>query len=47
MKREKWCTYLCGWTLEFQQHHGAGTFHDVEVEQQWLVPVNTHSMSRG
>lgn len=31
--------YLWGGTLELQQHHGAGTLHDVKVEQQRLVSV--------
>lgn len=39
MMREEWRSDLCGRTLELQQHHGAGTLHDVEVEQLWLVPV--------
>lgn len=43
MKREEWSSYLRGRTLELQQHHGAGTLHDVEVEQQSLVPVTTWS----
>lgn len=43
MKREEWSSYLRGRTLELQQHHGAGTLHDVEVEQQSLVPVTTLS----
>lgn len=42
MKREEWSSYLRGRTLELQQHHGAGTLHDVEVEQQSLVPVTTY-----
>lgn len=36
-------SHLCGRTLKLQQHHGAGTLHDVEVEQQWLLPVTTYS----
>lgn len=36
-------SHLCGRTLELQQHHGAGTLHDVEVEQQWLLPMTTYS----
>lgn len=35
-------SHLCGRTLELQQHHGAGTLHDVEVEQQPLLPVKTY-----
>lgn len=37
-----WSSHLSGRTLELQQHHGAGTLHDVEVKQQWLFPVETH-----
>jgi hypothetical protein len=31
--------HLCGWALKLQQHHGTGTLHDVEVEQQGLRPT--------
>lgn len=31
--------HLCCWTLELQEHHGTGTLHDVEVEQESLVPA--------
>lgn len=32
--------YLCCRTLELQQHQWACTFHDVEVEQERLLPEN-------
>lgn len=37
-----WSSHLSGGTLELQQHHGAGTLHDVEIEQQRLLPVETN-----
>lgn len=30
--------YLGGGTLEFQQDQGAGTLHNVEIEQEGFVP---------
>lgn len=47
MMREEWSSHLCGRALELQEDHGAGTLHDVEVEQQPLVPVKTRNMVRG
>lgn len=43
MLRGAWSSHLCGRTLELQQHHGAGTLHDVEVEQIRLIPVETQT----
>lgn len=31
--------YLCGRALKLQQHQGAGTLHNVEVEEERLAPV--------
>ena len=36
---EEWSPDLRRGTLELQQHHGTGTLHYVEVEQQRLLPV--------
>jgi len=44
-KRRRRSSHLRGGTLELQQHHGAGTLHDVEVEQQRLVAVETTERS--
>lgn len=38
---------LCGGALEFQQHQRTGTFQDVEVEQERLLPVMSRAVKTG